>query len=101
MKWGWLWRGDMWAEPDPNHTPEFHTLGQDIRDLSGLVVKCSAWALGAVLALVLLLIVLALGAWISVQIVDLLRPVPVWAWLMIIPLFGIWWQIARRRDRER
>lgn len=86
----------MWAEPDPNHAPKFHTVGEDVRDLARLIAKVVAWTLGTMLALALLLVALALTAWTLAYVIDLLHPVPVWAWLMIIPLFGIWYRLSTK-----
>jgi hypothetical protein len=96
MKWDWLWRRDMWTPPDPSHTPEFHTFGEDIIDLGRFVLKCLAWIIGTALALGLTVIALVLAAWLFAAIVDALRPVPVWAWLIVIPLFGIWHRLSTK-----
>jgi hypothetical protein len=95
-KWRWLWTGDTWAEPDPNRTPVYHTFGEDIRDLCLWVVKCLVWVLGTLMALGLLVVALALSAWMFIELFAALRPVPVWAWLIVIPLFGIWHRLSAK-----
>jgi hypothetical protein len=100
VKWTRRLGGGMWAPPDPNHKPEFHTARQDIQDLGRFVGKCVAWGLGTLVALAALLLALALVFWAIVAAANL--PVPTWAWLVIIPLFGIWWQLScARRDGDR
>lgn len=126
MKWDWLWGKGLWTESDPNRKPEFHTIREDIQELGRLAVKGLVIAIGTVLYGVVLWPFAAAGFWVVGRgddvldgvmavgyvwvvmaiaiawplswLVAALQPVPVWAWLMIIPLFGIWWQLRRRGD---
>jgi hypothetical protein len=103
---------------DPERKREFHTLWQDIKLAGSYVGRAALWwvlawpaaaivlwwdgridaafeglfVVGYIWAFAFAVVALPL-LWIA----QLLRPVPIWAWLMIVPLFGIWWQLARRR----
>jgi hypothetical protein len=81
----------MWAPADPNHKPKYHTFGEDIRDLLALAGRVLWWGLkiaGWFAAAALLL-------WAVVYLYAAARTAPPWVWLIVVPLLGIWWQVAK------
>jgi hypothetical protein len=86
----------MWAPVDPNHTPKYHSFGDDVRDLLVLALRVLVWGLkiaGWVATGALLI-------WAAVYLYAAAQVAPPWVWLIVAPLLGIWWQLARQRNSE-
>ena len=85
----------MWAPAD-HKTPKYHTVGKDIRDLLKLARRGLGWGL----AIAGRFAVGALLFWAVVYLYQAAQTAPSWVWLIVAPLLGIWWQIARLPRKE-
>jgi hypothetical protein len=82
----------MWAPVDPEHKPSYHTFGEDIRDLFLMALRalgCGLKIAGGIAVVVMLL-------WAAIYLYAAAQVAPPWVWLIVAPLLGIWWQLARR-----
>lgn len=79
----------MWAPPNPDHRPKYHTFGEDIRDLGKFCWHIVKWPLAIVAGLAALVLfgALALGG-----------AVPNWVWVMIA--FACMWKVFMDTIRE-
>jgi aminoglycoside phosphotransferase (APT) family kinase protein len=68
----------MWAPVDPNHTPKYHSFGEDVRDLGRFCWRVVKWPLVIITGLAALLLLAAAA---------LNGAVPDWAWYWIAGAF--------------
>jgi hypothetical protein len=86
----------MWAPPDPDAKPRFHTIREDVRDVLTPALRALGWG-------VKISERLAAGAlllWAALYLYGAAHLAPSWVWLIVVPLLGIWWQMARRSRKN-
>jgi hypothetical protein len=81
----------MWAPVDPTHKPKYHSFGEDVRDLLLLAMRVLGWGL----KIAWWFAAGALLLWTAVYLYGAAQTAPPWVWLIVAPLIGIWWQIAK------
>jgi hypothetical protein len=82
----------MWPSIDPHREPKFHSFGDDLR----LVLSMAARTVGWVLKIAGWIAMAVLFLWAALYLYAAAQTAPTWVWLIVAPLLGIWWQLARR-----